>query len=259
MSDQSVEDRFHFDNNATLYDAARPEYPELLVDDLITLAGLQPGASILDIGCGTGKSTRPFAIRGFRVCALDPGINMLNLCRKNLEGYRNVTYESGSFESWNWAGPNFDLIISGTAFHWVDQTGHTKISELLNSRGVVGIFWNTLLSGSDPIYATIDDLYKKHAPDHFREDNPNALELFDLKRERLFLSIPGFSDWRVIRYYTNPVYDSKRYVELMRTWSTHRNIDESLFREVGLALEANGGQIAKPIRTTLCLARKVIA
>jgi SAM-dependent methyltransferase len=259
MSEQATEDRFHFNNHATLYDAVRPEYPSLLIEDLITLGGVPPGASILDIGCGTGKSTMPFAMREYSVCALDPGSNMLDRCRHNLKGYANVTYECGSFESWNWSGRKFDLVVSGTAFHWVSEAGHKKLSELLQPNGALGIFWHTFLSGSDPIYATINELYKKHAPEHFGEDNPEGLELFDLKRERLFLSIPGFADWRVIRYYTNYVYDSNRYVDLMRTWSTHRNIGEDLFREVGLALDANGGQIIKPIRTTLCLAHKAIA
>jgi SAM-dependent methyltransferase len=256
MSDQSTEDRFHFNNHATLYDSARPEYPAILIEDLILLAGVQPGALVLDIGCGTGKSTKPFALREYDVCALDPGPNMLDRCRQNLHGYANVTYEQGSFESWNWTGRKFDLIVSGTAFHWVSEVGHKKLSELLQPNGAIGIFWHTFLSGSDPIYATIDELYKKYAPEHLREDNPEAMELFDLKREELFRSIPGFTDWRVIRYYTNHVYNSKRYVELMRTWSTHRSIGEVLFQEVGMALDENGGKIIKPIRTTLCLAQR---
>lgn len=48
-----------FDSAADLYDRARPDYPEELFDDLIELAGLDQGAHVLEIGCATGKATRP--------------------------------------------------------------------------------------------------------------------------------------------------------------------------------------------------------
>jgi cyclopropane fatty-acyl-phospholipid synthase-like methyltransferase len=47
-----------FDSAADLYDAARPAYPDELLDDLIKLAGLRRGARLLEIGCATGKTTR---------------------------------------------------------------------------------------------------------------------------------------------------------------------------------------------------------
>jgi len=41
------------------------------------------------------------------------------------------------------------------------------------------------------------------------------------------------------------LYDAKRYVDLMRTWSTHRQVNETLFKEVGAAIDAAGGEIVK--------------
>jgi hypothetical protein len=55
----------------------------------------------------------------------------------------------------------------------------------------------------------------------------------------------GFRHWRVIRYYDDLLYDAKRYVDLMRTWSTHRQVNETLFKEVGAAIDAAGGEIVK--------------
>src|SRR5437762_2398315 len=56
-----------FDSTAERYDAARPAYPEELFDDLVDLTGLQPGARLLEVGCGTGKATLPLLRRGFSV------------------------------------------------------------------------------------------------------------------------------------------------------------------------------------------------
>jgi ubiquinone/menaquinone biosynthesis C-methylase UbiE len=254
MSDQSAEERFHFNRIASLYDTARPGYSSLLVDDLICLSKLKPGASVLDIGCGTGKSTLPFAQRGYKVCALDPGEEMMDICKRNLRAYANVRYELGSFETWAWSGEPFDLVVSGTAFHWVSEAAHGRLSDVLKSDGALGVFWHTFLNGNEPVYGTFNEIYKKHSPENYAADFAAAQEVFDRKREQKMLSLAGFKHWRVMRYYDYPTYDARRYVELMRTWSTHRNVDERLFEAVGSAINAAGGTIVKPVRTTVCLA-----
>jgi ubiquinone/menaquinone biosynthesis C-methylase UbiE len=256
MSDSITEERFHFNSVAGLYDSARPGYSSLLIDDLICLSKTKEGASVLDIGCGTGKSTEPFAKRGYSVCALDPGIAMLELCKKNLQAYTNVKYEVGSFETWDWHGSPFDLVVSGTAFHWVPDAGHRRVRDVLQPQGAIAVFWQTFLNGPDPVYRTIEELYQRHAPEIQVEDFHGTQEVFDRKREQQVLSMVGFSQWRVIRYYEYLSYDAKRYVDLMRTWSTHRDVSETLFSEVGSAIGASGGEIVKPVRTTLCLAQK---
>jgi hypothetical protein len=56
-----------FNEAAELYDRARHTIRSSSSDDLIDLTGLQPGASLLEIGCGTGRATLPLARRGFRI------------------------------------------------------------------------------------------------------------------------------------------------------------------------------------------------
>ena len=52
-----------FDPAADLYEAARPSYPNELFDDLVELARLELGNRLLEIGCATGKATRPLLER----------------------------------------------------------------------------------------------------------------------------------------------------------------------------------------------------
>ena len=61
------------DKAAESYQRARPEYPEELFDDLVTLEGLRSGHRLLEIGCATGKATRPLAGRGFDVTGVEWG------------------------------------------------------------------------------------------------------------------------------------------------------------------------------------------
>jgi ubiquinone/menaquinone biosynthesis C-methylase UbiE len=256
MSDPATEERFHFNNVASLYDSVRPEYPELLIDDLIHLSEIPQEGLVLDVGCGTGKSTEPFARRGYNIFALDPGVNMLDICRAKLDKYKNVRYENSLFETWNAHGQTVDLLISGTAFHWVAESGYPQLMKVLKPRGAIGIFWHTYLNGHDPIYTKFDELYKKYAPELFVSDFYAAQEVFDRRREEKMLALVGFGQWRVIRYYENHSYSAEKYIKLMKTWSTHRFLNETLFDAVRSAIDDIGGSIKKPIRTTLCYAKR---
>jgi SAM-dependent methyltransferase len=252
-----MEQREYFDTVARLYDTVRPGYPAIMFDDLLRLSGVQAGDAVLDIGCGTGKSTEPFAKRGFKVTALDPGANMLAFCRQRLSPYPGVRYEQALFETWSPDRQVFDLIVSGTAFHWVDPAGHAKLLDLLRPDGWIGVFWLTFLNGKNPFYSRLDGIYHEHAPGLYVTDLHAAQELSDRSKEEQLLSWKDFGDWRVIRYYDNVSYDAEGYQGLLRTWSTHVQLPQAFYRAVADAINDAGGHIVKPIRTTLCTGRRI--
>jgi SAM-dependent methyltransferase len=51
--------RTTFDAVADDYDRVRPGYLEQVLDDLVELAALSPGARLVEVGCGTGQATVP--------------------------------------------------------------------------------------------------------------------------------------------------------------------------------------------------------
>lgn len=108
-----------FDTVAARYHAARPDYPPELFDGLIELAGLYPGARLLEIGCGTGKATIPLADRGFRITALERGASLAEQARSNLAESPEAQVLDGSFEEWE-TDQTFDLVYAATAWHWID-------------------------------------------------------------------------------------------------------------------------------------------
>jgi ubiquinone/menaquinone biosynthesis C-methylase UbiE len=65
-----------FGSVAAAYEQFRPGYPEALVDAVLAYAG-HPVHTALEIGAGTGKATRVFAVRGITVTATDPDPAML--------------------------------------------------------------------------------------------------------------------------------------------------------------------------------------
>ena len=79
-----MEQRFTFDQVASVYRAARPDYPEALIDDVVSYARLEPNDAVLEVGCGTGQATKSFAMRGVPILAIDPGPEMLRTARETL-------------------------------------------------------------------------------------------------------------------------------------------------------------------------------
>src|SRR5438067_12177518 len=112
--------RSTFTNAAELYDRMRPRYPAAAFDDLADFANLDRGAHVLEIGCGTGQATRPLAERGYRITAIELGADMAAIARRNLTGFAHVSVVVSAFESWPLPEQAFDVVVSATAFHWVD-------------------------------------------------------------------------------------------------------------------------------------------
>jgi 16S rRNA A1518/A1519 N6-dimethyltransferase RsmA/KsgA/DIM1 with predicted DNA glycosylase/AP lyase activity len=81
---------FVFDEVADLYDRVRPGYPDALIDDAITLAGLGPSAGVLEIGSGMGKATEAFVRRSFSVVGVEPGASLARVARQRFADCRST-------------------------------------------------------------------------------------------------------------------------------------------------------------------------
>ena len=95
-----MEQRFTFDQVASAYGKARPDYPDALVDDVVSYAELKRNDRIFEVGCGAGQATKSFAERGFPILATDPGSEMLRVARESLAGFSNVAFLETTFEAW---------------------------------------------------------------------------------------------------------------------------------------------------------------
>src|ERR1700722_15138371 len=124
-----------FGADAGRYHRARPTYPAGLVDRVIAES---PGRDVLDVGCGTGISSRLFQAAGCRVLGIEPDPRMAALARQ-----AGTEVETARFEDWDPAGRAFDAVIAAQAWHWVDMTaGAARAAAALRPGGRLAVFWN---------------------------------------------------------------------------------------------------------------------
>jgi SAM-dependent methyltransferase len=117
------------------YDRTRQRYPDAMVNRIV--AG-SPGPSFLDVGCGTGIAARQFQAAGCTVLGVEPDERMAGFARRS-----GIAVEVATFEAWESAGRDFDAVVAGQAWHWVDPVaGAAKAARVLRPGGRLALFWH---------------------------------------------------------------------------------------------------------------------
>lgn len=130
-----------FDRAAAQYGAARPGYPDALLAAVEELAG-RPlrGARTLDVGAGTGISTRRLHDRGAAVVAVEPGPGMAAELRRTLP---DVPLVRGDGNRLPFAGASADLITYAQSWHWTDPARSApEAMRVLRPGGALALWWN---------------------------------------------------------------------------------------------------------------------
>ena len=236
-----------FNTAPTLYEEVRPVYPEELIQDIVELSGINDHSRILEVGCGTGKATQPFAERGYELVCLDIGADLIAVARERLRKYPNVSFVQQAFEAWKPEG-TFDLIISATAFHWIDpKVRYLKAFQVLKSNGCLAVFANQHVRKGEGFFAESQSLYDKYyAP--MTTNRPTHATSFP--------GVEAFQDPIKRVYPWTQTYSSEQYIKLLGTYSGHIALpDENrhrLFEGIVDLIETKyDGQITKHYEAVL--------
>ncbi len=142
--------RHTFDEEAALYERARPHYPEALFEAIDRVA---TGPRVLEIGCGTGQATGPMAARGYPVTAIELGASLAEVARANLASYRTAEVITEDFEQWEGPEGAFDLVVCATAFHWLDPVTRVgRVVGALRPGGVVALIDTVHVAGTSDAF-----------------------------------------------------------------------------------------------------------
>lgn len=235
---------------ALLYDRARPSYPDALVDELLGADGAV--RDVLDVGCGTGISSRLFAARGCHVLGVEADPRMAEVARAS-----GVEVEVSPFETWDPAGRRFDLLIAAQAWHWVDPVrGSARAVAVLRPGGRVGHFWNR--GNHDPATAdALEEVYRRHAPElvgHSILLGAGTAGRFDASL-RALAATGAFDDLRILRFPWTGEYATSRWIELVSTHSDHAGLPAerrgALYDGIRSVLDDRGGTATVHYQTVL--------
>ncbi len=250
-----------FDRDAEGYDAIRPGYPKEAIDCIIGSSGIQSGASVLELGCGTGQATESFLDRGFKIHAVDLGASLIEIAQKKFANCADVTLENIAFESMEIESNSLDLIYSATPFHWLDpELRYKNTAKWLKEDGMLAIISNRDSRQDSPLRLALDKVYQEVSPseptDKIRQSTYiKATNSFTREIE----SSGFFKDVDNQTWLWLEEYSVERYMALLETFSFHRSLpdDKRAFLYEGIQREIRNHGGVMPIRyeTSLVLAK----
>lgn len=131
--------RNHFETEsvAARYARGRPEFHAKIIESLCPPPGQRKFAAALDVGCGTGASTRPLTRIARRVIGLDPSMAMLAQAGR----HPRRGFVAGRAEGLPFRTASFDLLTISSAFHWLDrERSLTEASRILGRPGQLVVY-----------------------------------------------------------------------------------------------------------------------
>ncbi|MFF3613223.1 class I SAM-dependent methyltransferase [Streptomyces sp. NPDC002580] len=213
-----------FDEDAELYDRARPGYPPALVEALITGAGLSPAAHVLEVGPGTGQLTVPLARAGLRITAVELGPSLAAVARRNLRPFPDARVEVAAFEDWSPPpGHAFELAVCATAFHWIDPAVRvSRTTAALAPGGTLALVTtHHVAGGSADFFERVQRCYERWDP-----DTPPGLRLSDestVTSDTAELeTCDRLGPVEIRRFPQEITCTTASYLDVLRTYSNHR-------------------------------------
>jgi SAM-dependent methyltransferase len=156
------------------------------------------------------------------------GANLARIAREKLAEHPRVRVLASSFEEWALEEEAFDLVVSATAFHWIDpQVRYRKSAQALRSGGSLALIWNRPDpdGSSEGFPEALDDVHRRQAPELAPERRPPRLDWDPDKAGEIESS--GFFERLQERVYRFGVtHDTESYLRMLKTFSSHRALDE---------------------------------
>lgn len=194
-----------FGKLATQYNNMRPVYPKKIISIIQKTIPLKR-PTILDLGCGTGISTRQLSNIGI-VIGCDADRKMLKVASQYLKP--NISYENAKSEKLPFDNARFDAVTAFISFHWfMNKKAINEIKRVLKPNGVLCIV--------QPRFASFQKDYRMILERELRIKIPKK---YKIASEILpFLNANDFQiSCHVVK--SNVTYSLPKYIELLKSYS----------------------------------------
>ena len=209
---------------------------------LLAAAAVAPGDRVLDIGCGSGPSSRAFGLADptGSVLGVDLSAALIRQARarSKAEGVVNVAFEQGDAASHPFPAASFDVAISrfGAMYFGHPEAAFAHIRQALRPGGRLALVAWREVACNEWMTAVADALTGGHGVGARPAASPGASGLADETHARRILAEAGFADVR-LEEASQPVSlgaDAERAYAMVSTQGLARQALD------GLGLEARG-------------------
>jgi SAM-dependent methyltransferase len=248
--------RHIFGTDLNSYINSRPEYPDRVYSTLATRCGLRPGVSVLEIGAGSGLATKRLLSMGVsHLRAIEPDPVFAAFLREALPTTA-LRVDPCTFEDCGPYEETFDLAVSATAFHWLEQSpALLKLQRILKPGGWFAMWWNHFGTdtGDDAFEAATDHLFSPLSQTPAAEKNAVP---FALNHERRLQDLrdAGFQHAVAESWHWDCRYETARLVQLYNSFSPVRVLEtgrrRQILHELTRIIDEQFGGIVQRIFTT---------
>lgn len=246
-----------FSHVTAAYDYARPTYPRELCEQIVSFSGLERGASLLEVGAGTGQATDLFL--NYSPTLLEVSDEQVSFLRAK---YPSLRVDKGYFETYE-TDQTFNLIYSATAFHWVgSEIGYPKAWRMLKDGGTMAVFWHmsSVMHYDCGIFPLLNELKLKYMPGASLGFDEAGVETVRQKRFTQFQSGGCFKKPELFEYRWTDAYDADRYAALVESYSDTQLLPEATRRAyldaIRSTIDQSGGKVEIPQHVLLFMQKK---
>jgi len=249
-----------FGADADRYDRARPGYPVALIERIVAESRPAGVPAVLDVGCGTGISSRLFQAAGCRVLGIDPDPRMAELAHAS-----GVDVEVAKIEEWDARGRTFDAVIAAQAWHWVDPAaGTARAAAVLRPGGRLAVFWNAFMPPTD-LRAAFGAVYQQALPDSpvgafWARPAVDAYLVGCARAADAMRQAGGFGEPQTWRFDWSRPYTTAEWLDAVPTFGGHgllpQAVQAQLLAGIEAAVEAVGGVFTMDYATVAATAAR---
>ncbi|MDO5396679.1 MAG: class I SAM-dependent methyltransferase [bacterium] len=123
-----------FTGFADIYENARPMVPQYPINVICSYLGKKPD-TVVDLGCGTGLSSRAWKNTAGNIIGIEPSIDMINIAR--CKQSENMKFIQAFSDKTTLPDNCADVVVCSQSFHWMEPKATLKeVNRILKGNGV---------------------------------------------------------------------------------------------------------------------------
>jgi len=164
-----------FTGRASDYALARPSYPPGVLEALFEGLGDPHSLVVVDLGAGTGISSRLLAASGAKVIAIEPNAEM----RESAASVANVEWLAATAEATTLETEIADLVVAFQAFHWFKhEAALQEMKRILRPGGRAALVYNER-DDRDAFTRAYSEIVRRYATDITEQRRGSGRATFD--------------------------------------------------------------------------------